>query len=109
MRRQLRSLGKASPAQPVGLEVTVMSRTRFLSLCLLFLPILSLGMLGQDAPQSALSNAGVIKMVKAGLPESIILREIQMSRTNFDTSPNGLIDLRKHGASEAVLHAVLDS
>lgn len=86
-----------------------MSRTRFLSLCLLFLPILSLGMLGQDAPQSALSNAGVIKMVKAGLPESIILREIQMSRTNFDTSPNGLIDLRKHGASEAVLHAVLDS
>jgi hypothetical protein len=48
-------------------------------------------------------------MVKAGLPESVILREIQMSRTNFDTSPNGLVDLRKHGASEGVLHAVLDS
>lgn len=86
-----------------------MSRTRALSLCLLFLPILSLGLRAQDASQSALSNAGLIKMVRAGLPESIILREIQMSRTNFDTSPNGLIDLRKHGASEAVLHAVLDS
>jgi hypothetical protein len=86
-----------------------MSRTRLLLLCLLFLSVLSLSLSAQDASQSALSNAGVIKMVKAGLPESIILREIQMSRTNFDTSPNGLVDLRKHGASEAVLHAVLDS
>lgn len=48
-------------------------------------------------------------MVKAGLPESIVIREIQLSRTSFDTSPAGLIDLRKRGASEAVLHAVLDS
>lgn len=86
-----------------------MSRTRLLLLCLLFLPLLSLSSVAQDAPQSALTNSGVVKMVKAGLPESVILREIQMSRTNFDTSPNGLVDLRKHGASEAVLHAVLDS
>jgi hypothetical protein len=48
-------------------------------------------------------------MVKAGLPESVIVREIAMSRTNFDTTPTGLVDLRKHGASESVLHAVLDS
>lgn len=64
---------------------------------------------GQKAPDGVLTNAGVAKMVKAGLPESVILREIEMSRTNFDTSPAGLVDLRKHGASESVLHAVLDS
>ena len=64
---------------------------------------------GQSAPDSALTNAGVAKMVKAGLPESVILREIEMSRTNFDTSPAGLVELRKHGASENVLNAVLDS
>ncbi len=86
-----------------------MSRTRLLLLSLLFLPLLSFSSVAQEAPQSALTNSGVVKMVKAGLPESVILREIQMSRTNFDTSPNGLVDLRKHGASEAVLHAVLDS
>ena len=85
-----------------------MSRTR-LPLSLIFVLLLSLGLMAQDTSQSALNNAGVVKMVRAGLPESIILREIQMSRTNFDTSPNGLVDLRKHGASEAVLHAVLDS
>jgi len=69
----------------------------------------SLPVLGQSAPESALTNAGVIKMVKAGLPESVILREIAMSRTSFDTSPQGLVDLRKRGASENVLNAVLDS
>jgi hypothetical protein len=86
-----------------------MSRPRFLLLSLLLLPLLSLSSMAQEAPESTLTNAGVVKMVKAGLPESVILREIQMSRTNFDTSPNGLVELRKHGASEGVLHAVLDS
>lgn len=86
-----------------------MSRRRLLPLSLLVLLLLSVTLFAQDTPQSALTNAGLIKMVKAGLPESVVLREIQMSRTNFDTSPNGLVDLRKHGASEAVLNAVLDS
>ncbi len=48
-------------------------------------------------------------MVKAGLPESIIVREIQMSRTNLGTSPTALIELKKQGASEKILGAVLDS
>jgi len=77
----------------------------FLSL-LLILPVFCSA---QTVPESALTNAGVSKMIKAGLPESIILREIQISRTNFDTSAAGLIELRKHGASEPVLNAVLDS
>src|SRR5580698_9968172 len=74
-----------------------------------FLVVCSVLGVGQNAPDSALTNAGVAKMVKAGLPESIVIREIAMSRTNFDTSPAGLVDLRKHGASENVLNAVLDS
>ena len=48
-------------------------------------------------------------MVKAGVPESIVVREIQMSQTDFGTSPAALIELRKQGASERVLGAVLDS
>src|SRR5580704_18685245 len=74
-----------------------------------FLVVCSVLGVGQNAPDSALTNAVVAKMVKAGLPESVIMREIEMSRTNFDTSPAGLVDLRKHGASENVLNAVLDS
>jgi hypothetical protein len=74
-----------------------------------FLLVGSMIAMAQTGPDAVLTNAGVEKMVKAGLPESVIIREIQMSRTSFDTSPSGLIDLRKRGASEAVLHTVLDS
>jgi hypothetical protein len=74
-----------------------------------FLLLSSVAAVAQTNSESVLTNAGVGKMVKAGLPETIVIREIQLSRTSFDTSPAGLIDLRKHGASEAVLHAVLDS
>ena len=56
-----------------------------------------------------LTNADVVKMAKAGLPESIILREIQMSRTDFATSPAALIELKRQGVSEGILGAVLDS
>jgi hypothetical protein len=63
----------------------------------------------QTTKDNALSNADVARMVKAGVPESIIVREIQMSRTEFGTSPAALIELKKQGASERVLGAVLDS
>src|SRR5271167_732426 len=63
----------------------------------------------QAPTDNVLTNADVARMVKAGVPESIIVREIQMSRTDFGTSPAALIELRKQGASESVLGAVLDS
>jgi hypothetical protein len=91
-------------------EGLVMRKARPLYLLLVgFLLLSSFAAVAQTNSESVLTNAGVGKMVKAGLPETIVIREIQLSRTSFDTSPAGLIDLRKHGASEAVLHAVLDS
>ncbi len=87
-----------------------MPRIRYVAICMfLGLAVLCSTAFAQDAPQSALTNAGVVKMVKAGLPEGVVIRVIEMSRTSFDASPNGLVDLRKHGASENVLNAVLDS
>ena len=40
---------------------------------------------------NVLTNADVVKMMKAGLPESIIVRVIQTSRTDFSATPAGLI------------------
>jgi hypothetical protein len=65
--------------------------------------------LAQAPSDNVLTNADIVKMTKAGLSESIILREIQISRTDFSTSPAALIELKKHGVSESVLGAVLDS
>ena len=48
-------------------------------------------------------------MMRAGLPESIIVREIRMSGGSLNTSPEALIQLKKLGASERILSAMLDS
>lgn len=80
-----------------------------LSFLLVFLLALPVPFLAQVPNDSALTNADIARMVKAGVPESIIVREIQMSRTDLGTSPAAMIELRKQGASEAILGAVLDS
>ena len=80
-----------------------------LTLLLAFSLALSVPFSAQATTDNVLTNADVARMVKAGIPESIIAREIQMSRTDFGTSPAALIELRNQGASERVLGAVLDS
>ena len=86
-----------------------MRGARLFQLTVLLILLLAMPLLAQAPTDHALTNADVVKMVKAGLPESIIVREIQMSGTNFATTPAALIELKKQGASEKVLGAVLDS
>ena len=80
-----------------------------LQLAFLMAFLLALPLLAQAPTDQVLTNADIVKMVKAGLPEGIILREIRMSNTDFATSPAALIELKKQGASERILGAVLDS
>lgn len=56
-----------------------------------------------------LTNADIIEMLKAGLPESTIILSIQQSPTNFDTSPKALIELKQQGASAKVLDAIVQA
>jgi len=57
--------------------------------------------------QEALNNASVTKLVKAGLSEDLIVTTINSSAGNYDTTANGLIALKKAGASDKVIAAVL--
>jgi hypothetical protein len=87
-----------------------MRRARFVVLAF-FLPLmlwLPLSSQAQTQTGPGMTNADIVKMLKAGVPESIIVRAIQGSGTTFNTSADALIDLRKHGASEPVLGALLD-
>lgn len=61
-----------------------------------------------SAIPSVSANADVLKMLKAGLPQSVILAKIHMETDTFDTSADALIALKKAGASEAVLDAILN-
>ncbi len=81
-------------------------RFAILMTCLL---ALSIACVAQAPNNCALTNADIVKMMRAGLPESIIVREIRMSGGALNASPDALIQLKKLGASERILSAVLDA
>jgi len=62
----------------------------------------------QDPAGPPLTNSDVVKMVNAGIPESVILRKIQVSETNFLTTPDALISLKQHHVPDGVLVAIVD-
>lgn len=56
---------------------------------------------------AVMTNADLIKLLEAQMPEEVILQSIASSTTKFDTSANALITLKNKGATPAVLSAVL--
>ena len=59
--------------------------------------------------QKPLTNADVIKMVKAGVPESVIVSSIQSSPGKYDVSPDGLVALHKAGLTQNEMDAVMSA
>jgi hypothetical protein len=63
-----------------------------------------------DTPSSeVLTNADVIRMVEAKLPDGVIVTKIKGSACKFDASTDALIKLRQAGAGDAVLQAIAES
>lgn len=77
-------------------------------LLLAILVLSSLAVLGQQ-PKRVLTNDDVIKMVKEGLPDNVIVSTIQQFPANYDVSPDALIQMKRQGASGIVLTAVLEA
>jgi len=63
----------------------------------------------QRPTEGIVTDADIIRMVQAAIPEELIVREIQMSDTRFVTTPNSLIELKHKGVPDSVLAAILDS
>jgi len=57
--------------------------------------------------QQTLNNDAVIKLVKAGLSDDLIVSTINASPGGYDTSANGLIALKTAGASDKVVTAIV--
>ena len=53
--------------------------------------------------QQPLTNENVVTLAKAGFDELFILQLIHTSRTNFDTSVQGLVVLKQAGVSEDLI------
>jgi hypothetical protein len=57
--------------------------------------------------QKPLTNADVISMTKQSIDPSLIVKDIQSSATDLDTSPQSLIDLKNAGVDKSVMDAML--
>jgi hypothetical protein len=57
--------------------------------------------------QEQITNEGVIKMVKAGLAEAVIIQAVQQQPAKFSVSPDDLISLKSAGVPDNVISAML--
>ena len=73
-----------------------------------FLLLLSLAAFAQTGKQP-LTNADVIEMSRAGVPESTIILAIQKTPVKFDVSAEGILALHAAGITEPVLNQMLRS
>jgi hypothetical protein len=61
-----------------------------------------------SAQTETLTNATIIEMSKVGLDKQIILKKINDSQNNFDTSANALIELKKANVADEVIALILE-
>jgi hypothetical protein len=70
---------------------------------------ISIPSLGQNPKDNPLTNADLVRLVKAGVSENTILRVMQVSETNFTTSADALIELKHHHVPDRVIDAMFDT
>jgi hypothetical protein len=58
--------------------------------------------------QSVLNNESIVKMVKAGLGEEVIVSSIKAQPGRYATGPDDLISLKGEGASDKIITAMVD-
>ncbi len=73
----------------------------------ILLLVAAMATLGWAQDQKALTNKDVMDMVKKGLSDSVIVKVIQASDTNFDTSPDAMTQMQSGGATVKVMGAML--
>ena len=76
-----------------------MLKSRFALLFLAICPFL--------VAQQSLNNDSIGKLIKAGLSDDLIVSTVNASPGTYDTSADGLIALKKAGASDKVISAIL--
>jgi hypothetical protein len=71
------------------------------------LAVLFLGIASLLAAQQTLNNDGVIKMVKAGLSEDVIVAAVTSSPATFETTTEALVALKTAGVGDKIVAAIV--
>lgn len=80
---------------------------RFLIATLLALSVFAGTAAAQQSSESLLTNASVVKLVKAGFKEKTVITIISNRPNVFDLEPEQLIQLKRQGVSENIILAML--
>ena len=72
-----------------------------------FLAVLLLASCSLLAAQQAMNNDSVVKLIKAGLSDDLIVTTINGSPGAYDTSTDAIIALKTAGASDKVIAAII--
>src|SRR5579885_1246713 len=89
---------------PARRRITHMKST-IATVATLLLLTLPCSLSGQSS--KPLTNTDVVKMVKGGLPESVIISSIQSSPAKYDISPDALLALQKDGVTAKEMDAMI--
>jgi hypothetical protein len=84
-------------------------KTRLLSFVLVFVAAAATARAQGQSPAApnTLTNAAVVKLVRAGFREKTVIAIINARPVNFDLSPDRLIELKKGGVPEHVILAMI--
>src|ERR1043165_1879573 len=64
---------------------------------------------GRNSGSEVLTNDKVMTMVKAGLPNNIIVNKIHASKSSFDTSTDELIRLKNAKVPDEIINAMVEA
>ncbi len=62
----------------------------------------------RPAPAGPMTNRDVIRLVKAGVSEDLIIAKIRQSKTKFDVSVDGLVTLKQAGVSDNLIAIMMN-
>jgi len=70
--------------------------------------VLMLAVLGALNAQEALTNDSILKMVKAGLSEDVVLSMVKSQPAKYALGPDQVITLKSAGVSDKVVAAMVE-
>jgi hypothetical protein len=80
---------------------------RFVCVASIVMALLTANVRGQQNPDEPLTNAAVVKLVKAGFKEKTIIAIIQSRPNRFKLDTEQLVSLKHHGVGENIILAML--
>src|SRR5712691_11421712 len=67
----------------------------------------SLSVVAQQRSNAPLTNASIVKLVRAGFKEKTVIAIIRSHQNQFNLDPDRLIELKQSGVSESVILSML--